>query len=92
MCTLLPHTSHKLQTEEFTVFGSYKTYFYTCLNDWMLSNSDVAGMIAKSVSKAFTEHKNEKKFNVTGNPALNIMCLTKMKSCPHMSLTVLSVR
>jgi hypothetical protein len=49
-----------LQPEEFTVFGSYKTYYYTYLNDWMLSNSDVAGIIAKYVSKAFTKHKIEK--------------------------------
>jgi len=57
MLTLLNHTSHKLQPEEFTVFGSYKTYYYTSLNDWMLSNSDVAGIIAKSVSKAFSKLK-----------------------------------
>jgi len=60
MLKLLPHTSHKLQPEEFTVFGSYKTYYHTRLNEWMLSNSDVASTIAKSVSKVFTKHKTER--------------------------------
>jgi len=60
MLTLISHTSHKLQTDEFTVFSSCKTYYYTCLNDWMLLNWDVAGIIAKSVSKAFIKHKIEK--------------------------------
>jgi hypothetical protein len=58
----------------------------------MLSNSDVIGIIAKSVSKAFTKHKIEKKFNVTGNPALNVMFLMKMNSSHQTSPTGLSVR
>jgi hypothetical protein len=58
----------------------------------MLSNSDVAGIIANSLSKAFSKHKIEKKFNATVNPAINIMCLMKVNACPCMSLTGLSVR
>jgi hypothetical protein len=38
MLTLPPHTSHKLQPMDHTVFGPYKAYYNACLNDWMLSN------------------------------------------------------
>jgi hypothetical protein len=37
MLTLSPHTSHKLQPLDRTVFGPYKAY-NACFNDWMLSN------------------------------------------------------
>jgi hypothetical protein len=38
MLTLPPHTLHKLQPLDRTVFCPYKAYCNACLNDWMLSN------------------------------------------------------
>jgi hypothetical protein len=71
--TLLPHISHTLQPLFCTIFGPYKTYYNACLHDWMLSNPgkpvtiySVADIIAKSSSKAFTEHNIEVEFHGTG--------------------------
>ena len=78
LLTLPPHTSHKLEPLDCTVFSPYKTYYSACLNDWMLSNPSkpgamysVAGVIGKIFSKEFTKHSTEKRFHVTGMYPLN---------------------
>lgn len=73
MLTFPPHTSHKLQPLDRTVFGPYKTYYNSAMSGWMLSNPgrpnqiyDVAGLIGSAYNKAFTKENIEKGFKVTG--------------------------
>ena len=90
LLTLPPLTAHKLEPLDCTVFGLYKTYYNSCLNDWIFSNSgkpiaiySVAGIIGKTFSKAFTKHNIEKRFLVTGMYPLNvnIFCEDECLSC-----------
>ncbi|WP_341658275.1 helix-turn-helix domain-containing protein [Blattabacterium cuenoti] len=73
MLTLPPHTSHKLQPLDCTVFGPYKTYYNVALNEWMVEHPgkpitiyDVASVIGKAFVKSFTKENIEKGFLVTG--------------------------
>jgi transposase-like protein len=73
MLTFPPHTSHKLQPLDRTVFGPYKGYYNSGVSGWMLSNPgrpvqiyDVAGLIGSAYNKAFTKENIEKGFKVTG--------------------------
>jgi hypothetical protein len=38
MLTFLPHSSHKLQPIDRTVFGPYKKFYNIGASEWMLSN------------------------------------------------------
>lgn len=73
MLTFPPHTSHKLQPLDRTVFGPYKGYYNSAMNGWMLNNPgkpvliyDVAGLIGSAYKKSFTKENIEKGFEVTG--------------------------
>ena len=76
--TLPPHTSHKMQPLDRTVFGPFKTYYNVSLNEWMLENPgksvtiyDIAPIVGKVFNKAFTKSNIEKGFMVTGIYPLN---------------------
>lgn len=67
-----PHTSHKLQPLDRTVFGPYKTFYNEASKEWMINNSrkplsiyDVFAKIGKAYSKAFTTATIVKDFSVT---------------------------
>lgn len=73
MLSFPPHTSHKLQPLDRTVFGPYKTFYNDALNGWLLSNPgkpitiyDVAGVIGKAYNKAFTKENIENGFKISG--------------------------
>lgn len=68
-----PHTSHKLQPLDRTVFGPYKSFYNDALNGWLLSSAgkpitiyDVAGLIGKAYNKAFTKENIENGFKMSG--------------------------
>ncbi|XP_065662485.1 uncharacterized protein LOC136085070 [Hydra vulgaris] len=50
MMTLPPHTSHKTQPLDRSVFGPIKTYFNAAANSWMLNNPGQAITIYKMAS------------------------------------------
>ena len=73
MMTLPPHTSHKTQPLERSVFGPMKTYFNTAANSWMLSNPgqaitiyEMASLIRQAWEKSFTPTNIMSGFRVTG--------------------------
>lgn len=73
LLTLPPHTSHKLQPLDRTVFGPYKTFYNQAVNEWMACNPgkpfsiyDVPEIIGKAYPRAFTGHNIMKGFEVTG--------------------------
>ncbi|XP_074035220.1 uncharacterized protein [Leptinotarsa decemlineata] len=78
LLTFPPHTSHKLQPLDRTVFGPYKTFYNQAVNEWMLQNPgkpislyQVAEIIGKAYPKAFTQQNITKGFAVTGICPLN---------------------
>lgn len=78
LLTLPPHTSHKLQPLDRTVFGPYKAFYNQAASEWMLSNPgkpmgiyDVAEIVGKAYGKAFTIENIVKGFTVTGICPLN---------------------
>lgn len=73
LLTMPPHTSHKLQPLDRTVFGPYKTYYGEACNDWMVNHPgktisiyDVSELVGKAFAKAFTITNIIKGFAVTG--------------------------
>ncbi|XP_072392504.1 uncharacterized protein [Diabrotica undecimpunctata] len=61
LLTLPPHTSHRTQRLDWTVFGPYKTYYNTIANEWMMTHPgrlislyDVAEHVCKTFAKVFT--------------------------------------
>lgn len=71
--TLLPHTSHKLQPLDRSVFGPYKTYYNSFCCNWMrehpgktISIYDVAELSGKTYTQAFTPGNIQAGFKVTG--------------------------
>ncbi|XP_047128678.1 uncharacterized protein LOC105849015 [Hydra vulgaris] len=73
MMTLLPHTSHKTQPLDRSVFGPMKTYFNAAANSWMLSNPgkaitihEMASLIQQAWEKSFTPTNIMSGFRMTG--------------------------
>lgn len=72
LLTMPPHTSHKLQPLDRTVFGPYKTFYNKVSSEWMATSGkpitiyDVAGLIGKAYSKSFTIKNVTRGFEVTG--------------------------
>lgn len=78
MLTLPPHTSHKLQPLDRTVFGPFKKYYNTACNEWLFSNTakpmtiyDVAECVGKAYPRAFTSQNIQSGFEVAGIYPLN---------------------
>ncbi|XP_059615701.1 uncharacterized protein LOC132261137 [Phlebotomus argentipes] len=69
MLTLPPHTSHKTQPLDISVFGPFKSYCKTAFNDWITENAgqkitlhnivEVNGMHRIPDGKCFTKHCSE---------------------------------
>lgn len=73
MITFHPHTSHKMQPLDRTVFGPMKTYYNTACSEWMIMNPgqpitifDIAELAGKAFPKAFTVSNIQKGFEVSG--------------------------
>lgn len=73
MLTFPPHTSHRLQPLDVSVFGPYKTYYNQTLSEWMLQNPgkpitiyQVAEIVGKAYPKAFTQQNIIKGFSTPG--------------------------
>lgn len=78
MLTFPPHTSHKLQPLDRTVFGPYKQFYNKAVSEWMLTNPgkplsiyEVAQMCGKAYMQAFTLKNITKGFEVSGIFPLN---------------------
>lgn len=75
--TLPPHTSHKLQPLDRTVFGPYKTFYNQAVKEWMVENRrpisiyNIGGCISKAYGRAFSVQNIIKGFQVTGIFPLN---------------------
>jgi len=73
-----PHTSHKLQPSDCTIFGPHITCYNAYLNNWMLSNPrktvkiySAVGIIGKPFSKPFVKPNVQKGIHVIGIYLLN---------------------
>lgn len=73
MLTLPPHTSHKLQPLDRSVFGPFKRYYNTAADEWMLSHPstpitiyNVAELAGKAYLLAFNPSNIQSGFKVSG--------------------------
>lgn len=73
LLTMPPHTSHKLQPLDRTVFGPYKTFYNQASNQWLTNNPgkpisiyDVSEIVGAAYPRAFTINNIVKGFAVTG--------------------------
>lgn len=76
--TLPPHTSHKLQPLEGTLYGSLKTLFNQASNNWMISHPgktitiyNISSLFGQAYESAFTMKNINRGFEVTGIWPLN---------------------
>lgn len=73
LLTIPPHTSHKTQPLDRTVFGPLKAYYDTACSDWMDQNPaktitiyEISELLGKAFPKAFTPQNILSGFRVTG--------------------------
>lgn len=78
MLTFPPHTSHRLQPLDRTIFGSFKLHYNRAVNDLMSSNPEkplsiyeVAEMVGRSFPLSFTCKNIMSRFAATGIFPLN---------------------
>lgn len=85
----LPHTSHKLQPLDRTVYGPYKTFYNEAMHGWMVANPGkpvtiygVGSLIGKAYLKAFSKKTLRKALKSQAHFLL-IGIFLKMRSfCP----------
>lgn len=73
LLTIPPHTSHRLQPLDVSVYGPFKTYFNQACDDFMVNHpgqtitlKDMAGLVGKAHPRAFTPMNIMKGFSKTG--------------------------
>lgn len=78
LLTFPPHTSHKLQPLDRTVFGSLKARYNRGLGEWLINNPgktfsiyNIAEVLGKIYHEAFSSHNIIKGFAVSGIYPLN---------------------
>lgn len=78
LLTFPPHTSHKLQPLDRSVFGPLKKYYNTTCGEWLLSNGgrpmtiyDVSECVGRAYPLAFTPQNIQAGFRVSGIFPLN---------------------
>lgn len=78
LLTFPPHTSHKLQPLDRTVYGPFKKYYSSAADEWLLTHPgrpisiyDVAELVGKAYPLAFTSVNISKGFQVSGIVPLN---------------------
>lgn len=78
--TFHPHTSHKMQPLDRTVFGPFKTFYDKAMADWMVTPGnqgkpvtiyEIAELVGKVYPLAFTPSNITKGFKVAGLFPLN---------------------
>ncbi|XP_015910948.1 uncharacterized protein [Parasteatoda tepidariorum] len=78
LLTLPPHTSHKLQPLDKTVFSPFKMFYNSAASDFMIMHPgkpitiyDIPHLVGRSFSKAFTPENIQSGFACTGIWPLN---------------------
>ncbi|XP_058813094.1 uncharacterized protein LOC131677353 [Topomyia yanbarensis] len=78
LLTIPPHTSHKLQPLDRTVYGPLKAYYNSACDDWMAQHGgktitiyEIAECFAKAFTRAFTAENIRSGFRVSGIHPLN---------------------
>jgi len=77
MVSFPPHTTHKLQPFDVSVYGPLKRYYSTSCDDWMVSNPrpmtmfDIAQVASSAFSRAFTPSNITAGFKSTGIEPFN---------------------
>lgn len=78
LLTIPPHTSHKLQPLDRTVYGPLKTFYNNACDNWMLSHPgktltiyEIAECLGHAFPLAFTPRNIESGFRVSGIWPLN---------------------
>lgn len=73
MLTIPPHTSHRLQPLDISVYGPFKMYFNQACDDFMVNNpgqtitlQDIAGLVGSAYKRAITPINIMKGFLKTG--------------------------
>lgn len=73
LLTIPPHTSHKLQPLDRTVFGPLKSFFNTACDNWMISHPgrtltiyEIAECLGNAFPLAFTPRNIQNGFKTTG--------------------------
>lgn len=73
LLTIPPHTSHRLQPLDVSVYGPFKSYFNQACDDFMVNHpgqiitlKDMAGLVGKAHPRAFTPINITKGFSKTG--------------------------
>lgn len=73
LLTIPPHTSHKLQPLDRTVFGPFKTFLNQSGDEYMINNPakpmsiyDIPSLIGKAFPRAFTPVNIQRGFEITG--------------------------
>ena len=71
--TFPPHCSHRLQPLDVSLYGPFKTYFYSAQSNFMTSNAgktittyDLSSMASQAFNKAFTKANILSRFKKTG--------------------------
>lgn len=72
LLTIPPHTSHRLQPLDISVYGSFKTYSSQACDDFMFNHlgqtiilKDMAGIVGSAHSRAFTPMNIMREFGKT---------------------------
>lgn len=73
LLTIPPHTSHKTQPLDRSVFGPLKAYFNSACDNWMIQNPgrsitiyDLSELLGHAFPRAFTPQNIQSGFRVTG--------------------------
>lgn len=91
LVTFHPHTSHRLQPLDLSVFGPFKTYYNNAMTNWMSSPGnagkpvtiyDVAELANTAYLKAFCPNNIIKGFQVSGIYPLNTDIFTEQDFLP----------
>ncbi|KAJ8928619.1 hypothetical protein NQ314_018788 [Rhamnusium bicolor] len=86
MVSFPPHTSHRLQPLDVSVFGPFKTYCNVSFNDWMINPENnnrkisilnIAKLISTPFYKAFTPENIVKGFKITGIHPFNKLAFSE---------------
>lgn len=98
LVTFRPHTSHKMQPLDRGVYGRFKTYYNSAMNEWMIKPGnvgksatiyDVAELVGKIFPSAFTPINITRGFQVSGIEPLNENIFLEHEFCYQMLLIVL---
>ena len=89
LLTLPPHTSHKLQPLDRSVYGPFKTYYNRAMDNWMRSNPhlsisiyDVAELSTQAFMKSMTPENILSGFRSTGICPLNSLIFKEHEFAP----------